>query len=152
MDKVISCYIGTTFNDVNYGKFCFCEMPTSGEPTLIMSGNNAYFKDKDISDKIPYELKYELKTRLYQTLSKVREDPSNTDWGVFRMSNDYAWMRFDFIYKVNIPPVKIGEEPKVKVIKVTADKARAFLNELREKKKENLEELERKFIYYFGNI
>lgn len=114
MDKVISCYIGTTFNDVDYGKFCFCEMPASGEPTLVMSGDNAYFKDKDISDKIPYELKYELKTRLYQTLSKVKEDPSDTDWGVFRMNNDYAWMRFDFIYKVNIPPVKIGEEPKVK--------------------------------------
>ena len=40
----------------------------------------------------------------------------------------------------------------VKVIKVTSAKAKVFLNELRERKKENLEELEKKFIYYFGNI
>lgn len=152
MKKVIFCYIGTTFNELNCGNFYFCEMPQSGEPTVIQSGGNAYFDDKAIEDKIPYELRYELKTKLYQTIGLAKSNSHDINWTTFKLSDNYAWMRFDFIYEVCIPSIKSEENQKVKVIKVSSDKAKAFLNELRAKKKENLDELERKFIYYFGNI
>ena len=37
------------------------------------------------------------------------------------------------------------------MVKVTTENMKRFLDELRAKKKADLDELERKFLYYFGN-
>lgn len=37
------------------------------------------------------------------------------------------------------------------VVKVTSERMESFLDSLRQKKQEDLDELKRKFLYFFGN-
>jgi hypothetical protein len=37
------------------------------------------------------------------------------------------------------------------VVKVTSERMKSFLDSLRQKKQEDLDELKRKFLYFFGN-
>lgn len=144
----LRCYVGHTWNDNN--PYSFCLMPDSGMPTIEKAGCDIVrFMDKSVDNLLTLdqqtELKKVLNTISYNVKNKKQEEPS---YAV--VTNDYSWMEFEFVTAVSIPETSASTVRKT-VVKVTTENMKRFLDELQAKKKADLDELERKFLYYFGN-
>lgn len=144
----LKCYVGHTWNDNN--PYSFCLMPDSGMPTIEKAGYDIVrFMDKSVDNLLTLDQKTELKKALntisYNVKNKTQEEPL---YAV--VTSDYSWMEFEFVTAVSVPETPASAIRKT-VIKVTTENMKKFLNELQAKKKADLDELERKFLYYFGN-
>lgn len=144
----LRCYVGHTWNDNN--PYSFCLMPDSGMPTIEKAGYDIVrFMDKDVDSLLTLDQKTELKKTLntisYNVKNKKQEEPS---YAV--VTNDYGWMEFEFVTAVSVQETP---DPTIRktVVKVTNENMKRFLDELQAKKKADLDELERRFLYYFGN-
>lgn len=144
----LRCYVGHTWNDNN--PYSFCLMPDSGMPTMEKAGYDIVrFMDKNVDNLLTLDQKTELKKALntisYNVKNKKQEEPP---YAV--VANDYSWMEFEFVTSVSVPEIPDPAAGKT-MVKVTTENMKRFLDELRAKKKADLDELERKFLYYFGN-
>lgn len=144
----LRCYVGHTWNDNN--PYSFCLMPDSGMPTIEKAGYDIVrFMDKKVDNLLTLDQKTELEKALntisYNVKNKTQEEPP---YAV--VASDYCWMEFEFVTAVSVPETPDPAAGKA-VVKVTSENIKRFLNELQAKKKADLDELERKFLHYFGN-
>ena len=142
----LRCYVGCTYNDNT--PYSFCLMPDSGSPTIEKyDSESVRFQDKDIESLLTFEQMTELKklanTLAYKVSNKEIEEPP---YMVVR--HNYYWMEFEFTTSVSVPE-HTSLDGKT-VIKISSENIKKFLDDLRKKKQTDLEELEKKFLFYFG--
>lgn len=150
----LKCYIGHSLNDDNT-PYSFCLMPESGIPTIEkINFERVQFMDESVDNLLTLDQQTELKKILntisYKVLNKTQEEPAHVC-----VTYNYCWMEFEFTVSITAPDISVPADDsstvKVTTVKVTNENVKRFLDELRAKKKADLDELERKFIYYFGN-
>lgn len=142
----LRCYIGYTYDDNN--PYSFCLMPDSGKPTIEKyDSESVRFKDKDIISLLTFEQITELK-KLANTLAYKVNNKEIKEPPYMVVTYNYYWMEFEFTTSVSVPEKNTVDGKTV--IKVSRESMKKFLNDLREKKRTDLEELEKKFLFYFG--
>jgi len=129
------------------------ELPVSGKPSK-------YFADKSVRSLITTEQYYALVNLLNEYNSRTSPYAANriekpwffeehSDW--FNDYNDHRYMLFDLEVETQITVHETPEDDKdSEYIKVSAKDMKLLLQELKDKKEKETEELEKKFTQYFG--
>ncbi len=147
-EKKLKCYVARVNGNENIYKFCL--MPDSGIPSITIVKDNVFFTDKSVEDLLTFEQMTELKKYISTAVYEAQTGKGTHPY--LNMTRTYAWMEFEFMTKITVKgEKKENDNVKCTVVKVTNEKMKAFLDVLRQKKKDDLDELGRKFLYFFGD-
>lgn len=148
---IIHCYVAVS---EEYGRrFHFNRMP---DDLTLLPDTTHFFNDKSVEDYIPKEEKDRLKDVLCKAIGQkaeyIRGTHNDYPFGLYELAKNGFYIKFDLQISVNCPePGETRHVSNCTTVKVTTENMKKFLDELRAKKKADFDELERKFLYYFGN-
>ena len=144
---IIHCYVAVS---EEYGRrYYFNRMP---EGMTALPDTKHFFHDESVEQILSKEDKDTLTDILCHAIVQktecIREIRNDYPFGLYELEKNSFYIKFDL--KVGVE-CKVFEtpSPKPKYIEVSSENVEKFLDELREKKRSDLEELERKFLYYF---